>query len=784
MTSQRWLPLFLGLTMLCLCHVAHSKGGRKKHGASVEPQWFLVPPDDLGAYEALEYSILSINEMRRDCDGFHLAPLQIANYNATEVYLKDLGIYEIFRLHVQAVHGLAPGDIIIDVAREKTVTDLSLFQVIKAEPLPCDLFSDLDDAELLIRYQGDVARKAKNVAISELNKDRAVLCPQRPQLQFIRIIGSSVQPAEGIVVRLVLELREASKSFETSSFTDVVSVMYALDQDVPSQCTISPEVYPARHPCKMRYTEEEESAEPDASDSGLGNEKKDHEDDSGKEKVDERRLVGWLPPADANATIGSSADNDLGASATASFRRLGDLRHGRQVGRRLLRTSANSDIVRPFEDKNLQLPDKFDPRLERTLCFPRGFSRHQGSCGSSWAFAATAVASFRECLWRLHGQKLKSGLEFFSAQELTSCDNDGGCAGGSALSALHYMKHNGLALESCSPYQMRCFEDNSMIAVVAADVEMSTPKSKDFHSNSKACPAKVDVESSPCKCLPGVYHFTKPINCELLPNACAKEKIPHFFQIAGTAQGNTIPQMERQMQQELISDGPLYVSMLIYEDFYDPVSWTESGVYVHRRGHMIGKHAAVVIGWGTDLASRDYWLLLNSFGKNWQQDGYFKIARGGNSLRVAKFGAWGIDWSHNDTDKSKPHIFNVDVALSSVQSSGAASGPLANVLLQLSALTDESAKMLMRVQGLDNTATAQTKSHDFATDHVLKVDILKANILGQRAKIEVWAVDEAQNTARWGPFTFQVPNLDAFQKPSAHTRLLRTTEAVPEMAYI
>merc|ERR1719456_148556 len=116
------------------------------------------------------------------------------------------------------------------------------------------------------RGRAQSRNKQKNAAMEKINAERKVLCPERPQLQFIRIEAASVQPAQGKVVRLVLEMREASKSFVTSSFTDVVTVIYALDQEVPSQCTTSPEVYPARKPCRMMYTEEEESATSD----GLG----------------------------------------------------------------------------------------------------------------------------------------------------------------------------------------------------------------------------------------------------------------------------------------------------------------------------------------------------------------------------------------------------------------------------------------------------------------------------------------------------------------------------------
>merc|ERR1719230_532212 len=132
--------------------------------------------------------------------------------------------------------------------------------------------------------------------------------------------------------------------------------------------------------------------------------------------------------------------------------------------------------------------------------------------------------------------------------------------------------------------------------------------------------------------------------------------------------------------------------MLVFEDFYDPVSWTESGIYQHKRGSLLGRHGVTAVGWGTDLNSRDYWLLLNSFGSGWQQEGYFKVLRGESQLQIMKFGAWGVDWSNPDEDISKPGITEVEVAFSPVlMDTLMQAGQLQNVWIQVSAKTDEKA---------------------------------------------------------------------------------------------
>ena len=72
--------------------------------------------------------------------------------------------------------------------------------------------------------------------------------------------------------------------------------------------------------------------------------------------------------------------------------------------------------IREFQDEHVDVPADYDPRITRTLCFPRGLSRPQGSCGSGWAFAATSAASFRYCLHNLHHTDFHSGLKFSGLQ--------------------------------------------------------------------------------------------------------------------------------------------------------------------------------------------------------------------------------------------------------------------------------------------------------------------------------------------------------------------------------
>ncbi len=69
-------------------------------------------------------------------------------------------------------------------------------------------------------------------------------------------------------------------------------------------------------------------------------------------------------------------------------------------------------------------------------------------------------------------------------------------------------------------------------------------------------------------------------------------------------------------------------SMNVYEDFIDYTG----GIYEHTYGEYVNGHTIVIVGYGNENGN-DYWLCKNSWGENWGEDGYFKIA----------FGECGID---------------------------------------------------------------------------------------------------------------------------------------------
>ena len=54
----------------------------------------------------------------------------------------------------------------------------------------------------------------------------------------------------------------------------------------------------------------------------------------------------------------------------------------------------------------------------------------------------------------------------------------------------------------------------------------------------------------------------------------------------------------------------------------------------------MANHILSIVGWGRDATHGDYWLLRNSWGTYWGEDGWFKLARGVNNMGIEESCDW------------------------------------------------------------------------------------------------------------------------------------------------
>ena len=198
-------------------------------------------------------------------------------------------------------------------------------------------------------------------------------------------------------------------------------------------------------------------------------------------------------------------------------------------------------------------------------------------CGSCWAHAATSSITDRlkymtKNVWPEHD---------LAIQTILYClETDNGCHGGLPIHIYQYANEVGIPEEGCQRYEAR---DNE--------------KCDDIH----ICRDCRRSEG----CFP-VYNYTK-----------------YYVEEYGHVDG------VENIMKEIYAHGPVTCSIDVPDDLLE----YKGGIYEDKTGIAGDGHDISVVGWGEENGI-PYWVVRNSWGSYWGEDGFFRIVRGKNNLGI------------------------------------------------------------------------------------------------------------------------------------------------------
>jgi cathepsin B len=165
-----------------------------------------------------------------------------------------------------------------------------------------------------------------------------------------------------------------------------------------------------------------------------------------------------------------------------------------------------------------------------------------------------------------------------SVEDMVSCDSgDNGCGGGRLPSAWQYLQNTGIVTDSCFPYS----------------------------AGGGQAPACV----------------TQCVDSETF----VKTKARNSYAIS------TVPNMMK----EISTHGPIQVAFMVYKSFMN----YRRGIYSKHIWETLpeGGHAVKMVGYGSESGT-DYWIVANSWGPTWGEEGFFRIKKGGNACGIENMG--------------------------------------------------------------------------------------------------------------------------------------------------
>ena len=269
-------------------------------------------------------------------------------------------------------------------------------------------------------------------------------------------------------------------------------------------------------------------------------------------------------------------------------------------------------------NKKIIIPKEFDGRITwKNFLTP---VLNQGDCSSCWAYASTSTLADRFNILSRGLLKVElSPIHMILCNYNNNDNNDNNqnnykpCYGNSLYHAWSYLLIFGITDNQCLP------NDNTLL-------------------NGKF---KKLSEFSSLKNLPLCNMITGPLG-----DMCHDFSINHtngvetgtparFFRsfyiytVPGTFEENA---SQFDIQREIYINGPVSTAFKVYPDFEKFNS--KDDIYIwNGKGSSKYGHAVEIVGWG-EQNKTPFWIIKNSYGSNWGDNGYFKFFRGSNMCKI------------------------------------------------------------------------------------------------------------------------------------------------------
>ena len=259
----------------------------------------------------------------------------------------------------------------------------------------------------------------------------------------------------------------------------------------------------------------------------------------------------------------------------------------RELHRQRERTKRDTQCIMQTAERSCTLPDvtRHDTLGRRNSGLLVDV-QNQGQCGSCWAFAATS--GFSDLRGLSSGRKGEL-LSFEYAAKCVKTPSNNGCCGGYINYAAEHFKKVGTVSSQCLSYSL----------------------AKYFRGvrNRNAFKAAHPLTCS-TSCSDG-----SPLNP-------ANIKLVNYGYFNGKDDNAIMNQLQ---------SGPVVVAMTVPCPFFN----YGCGIYCNKVVHTASqcryvgnRHAVEIVDYGTSDTGVDFWVIKNSWGTNWGEDGYFRIRRG------------------------------------------------------------------------------------------------------------------------------------------------------------